>query len=363
MKNCPKIAATLFLLILVQTLVLGQGFRKKVVLNWKDVQTIQGINYESVKALYADGLTNNSARNYTPEYFEKFALPANTASCDMLITHTEWETVSDAQLRSLTYALLPSDTLSPLVVYATERGVKMAMLTLTAVVVNPDGGIMRLKSFTVDMVYLPASGNKSSAKAASYATHSVLAQGNWYKIQLNKTGIYKLTYADIQAMGVDMASVNPANIRVFGNGGGLLPEANSMARHDDLAENAVKSLLVKNHLVELKYLHNVEPAKVPYYISGSDIVLLTSDREGSPNIIKEAMACNVPIVSTQVGDVKKVIGNTLGCKVVSLNQAEIIANALSEILSSTTKRTNGREKIQHLSDELIAKRLIKFYEK
>jgi glycosyltransferase involved in cell wall biosynthesis len=131
----------------------------------------------------------------------------------------------------------------------------------------------------------------------------------------------------------------------------------------DLAENAVKSLFVKNLLVELKYLHNVEPAKVPYYISGSDIVLLTSDREGSPNIIKEAMACNVPIVSTQVGDVKKVIGNTLGCKVVSLNQAEIIANALSEILSSTTKRTNGREKIQHLSDELIAKRLIKFYEK
>ena len=131
----------------------------------------------------------------------------------------------------------------------------------------------------------------------------------------------------------------------------------------DLAENAVKSLLVKNHLVELKYLHNVEPAKVPYYISGSDIVLLTSDREGSPNIIKEAMACNVPIVSTQVGDVKKVIGNTLGCKVVSLNQAETIASALSDILRLTTKRTNGREKIQHLSDELIAKRLIKFYEK
>ena len=131
----------------------------------------------------------------------------------------------------------------------------------------------------------------------------------------------------------------------------------------DLAENAVKSLLVKNHLVELKYLHNVEPAKVPYYISGSDIVLLTSDREGSPNIIKEAMACNVPIVSTQVGDVKNIVGNTTGCKVILDNQVETIASALSDILCLTSKRTNGREKIQHLSDELIAKRLIKFYEK
>jgi glycosyltransferase involved in cell wall biosynthesis len=131
----------------------------------------------------------------------------------------------------------------------------------------------------------------------------------------------------------------------------------------DLAENAVKSLVVKNHLVELKYLHNVEPDKVPYYISGSDIVLLTSDREGSPNIIKEAMACNVPIVSTQVGDVQNIVGNTTGCKVVLDNQVETIASALSDILCLTSKRTNGREKIQHLSDELIAKRLIEFYEK
>lgn len=131
----------------------------------------------------------------------------------------------------------------------------------------------------------------------------------------------------------------------------------------DLAEKALNNLIVNKSKIKLKCLHNIEPEDVTYYINGSDVVLLTSDREGSPNIIKEAMACNVPIVTTSVGDVKKVIGNTLGCKVVSLNQAEIIANALSEILNSTIKRTRGREQIQHLSDEHIAKRLIDFYGK
>ncbi len=129
----------------------------------------------------------------------------------------------------------------------------------------------------------------------------------------------------------------------------------------DLAEKALNNLVYSKSKIELKYLYNIEPEDVPYYINGSDVVLLTSDREGSPNIIKEAMACNVPIVTTSVGDVKKVIGNTRGCKVLSVNQAEIIANALSEILNSNLTGTNGRENIQHLSDEHIAKRLIEFY--
>jgi hypothetical protein len=116
----------------------------------------------------------------------------------------------------------------------------MAFLTLVPVVLNPDGGIMRLKTFTLDVVYVPATENGKSVKSTSYATHSVLSQGKWYKIQLNKTGIYKLTYADIQAMGVDMANVTPENIRLFGNGGGLLPEMNSVFRYDDLTENAIQ---------------------------------------------------------------------------------------------------------------------------
>lgn len=248
MHNRQRYITTALLLLITQTFLFGQGIQKKVVLNWTGVQSIQGINYESVNAMCADGLSNNPAKNYTPEYYENFRLPENTGSCDILVTHTEWEPVSEAQISKLTNPLLPDEMLAPVIRYGTERGIEMAMLTIVPVVVNPEGGIMRLKSFTIDLVYLPAGANKTSLKSTSYASHSVLAQGNWYKIQLNKTGIYKLTYADIQAMGVDMASVNPNKIRLFGNGGGILPEANSGARYDDLKENAI-SVITANSTV------------------------------------------------------------------------------------------------------------------
>ncbi len=235
-----KIVIIVLGMLLSLTSVFGQGIQKKVVLNWKGVQSIQGINYDSLYALVADGLSNDPATNFTPGYFEKFALPANVGSCDILVTHTEWEPVSPDQINLLTLPLQPSEVLSPVVSYGTERGVNMAMLNFKPVVVNPDGGIMRLKSFTIDLVYIPVKTPEASLKSTAYASHSVLAQGDWYKIKLDKTGIYKLTYSEIQSMGVDMSKVKPNTIRLFGNGGGSLPEANSIYRPDDLTENAIK---------------------------------------------------------------------------------------------------------------------------
>lgn len=69
-----------------------------------------------------------------------------------------------------------------------------------------------------------------------YATHSAMAFGDWYKIGLPETGVYKLTYNDLSELGIDVAHVDPRQIRVYHNGGGVLPEMNSEARHDDLVE-------------------------------------------------------------------------------------------------------------------------------
>ena len=71
-------------------------------------------------------------------------------------------------------------------------------------------------------------------------SNSILLSGNWYKIAVGETGIYKITYNDLINMGVDVNSINPKNIRIYGNGAGMLPELNSQNRPDDLAENAIK---------------------------------------------------------------------------------------------------------------------------
>ncbi len=72
-----------------------------------------------------------------------------------------------------------------------------------------------------------------------FADQSVLAIGNWYKIAVNQTGIHKVTYDDMVQLGMDPASFNPTDIRLYGNGGGMLPEANNQPRIDDLLENSI----------------------------------------------------------------------------------------------------------------------------
>jgi glycosyltransferase involved in cell wall biosynthesis len=72
---------------------------------------------------------------------------------------------------------------------------------------------------------------------------------------------------------------------------------------------------------------------VPLLLNASDCLLVTSDFEGSPNIVREALACNIPIVSVDVGDVRRWITGLDGTRMVSRDPAEI-GQALSEIITS-----------------------------
>ena len=83
--------------------------------------------------------------------------------------------------------------------------------------------------------------NKTSkqSKKTSNASASVLASGKWYKIGVTKNGVYKLDKQFLKSMGLDLAGVDPKSIRIYGNGGKLIPEKNSVFRYDDLQENAI----------------------------------------------------------------------------------------------------------------------------
>ena len=61
----------------------------------------------------------------------------------------------------------------------------------------------------------------------SYAQSSVLATGEWYKIATTRTGVHKIDAAFLKDAGIDITKLNPQNIRLFGNGGGILPQANN----------------------------------------------------------------------------------------------------------------------------------------
>ncbi len=79
---------------------------------------------------------------------------------------------------------------------------------------------------------------KNNKKVAA-ANSSVLASGKWYKIGVTKDGVYKIDKTFLNNLGVDVANTDPRNLRIYGNGGKLMPEKNSVFRYDDLLENAI----------------------------------------------------------------------------------------------------------------------------
>ena len=96
-----------------------------------------------------------------------------------------------------------------------------------------NGRVEKLVSATVSYSLEPKEDKNQRNRAV---TSSVLSSGTIYKLAIPKTGIYQITYKDLTDMGVDVANVNPQNMRVYHNGGGVLPELNSDERHDDLVE-------------------------------------------------------------------------------------------------------------------------------
>ena len=69
--------------------------------------------------------------------------------------------------------------------------------------------------------------------------HSVLSEHTWYRLSVTQEGAHQLDYATLQGMGIDMGSLNPSQIRLFGNPSGALPEKNADSRSDDLTEMAI----------------------------------------------------------------------------------------------------------------------------
>ena len=114
------------------------------------------------------------------------------------------------------------------------------------------------------------------------------------------------------------------------------------------------------NLIELKGYNRDQVNALMY---NCDALLMTSKTEGSPQVIKEAMACGCPIVSVDVGDVAERTSGVEGCYIVPTREPAAIADALLKAIAFAGK-TNGRERIieMGLSNEQIAERLIKLYE-
>ena len=127
-----------------------------------------------------------------------------------------------------------------------------------------------------------------------------------------------------------------------------------------LAHNVIQHVRARGIEVELIVLDKVPHAQIPLYLNACDALLLTSLHEGSPTIIKEALACNLPIVSTDVGDVRARLEPIEGCIVCADDTPQALAAALEQVLARQT-RIDGRRHVLELDERLQAQKIIAVY--
>jgi teichuronic acid biosynthesis glycosyltransferase TuaC len=128
----------------------------------------------------------------------------------------------------------------------------------------------------------------------------------------------------------------------------------------DIVEAAVAIAKQQDPSIDFVLVSGKPHEVIPTYMNACDVLLLVSDAEGSPMVVKEAMACNLPVVSVPVGDVADVIGGTDGCYLCSQDPADVAEKLILAL--SPPRRSNGRENIQHMDGSAIARRIKEVYQ-
>ncbi|HEU5382649.1 MAG TPA: glycosyltransferase [Ktedonobacteraceae bacterium] len=127
-----------------------------------------------------------------------------------------------------------------------------------------------------------------------------------------------------------------------------------------LARASIAYLAQQGIEAELIVANGLPQTQLVRYINACNAVILPSHAEGSPNIVKESMACNVPVIATDVGDVNDVIWSTQGCSLCPPDPAAFALGLLRAFQHH--EPTTGREDIAHLESSLIAQQTLAVYQ-
>ena len=132
----------------------------------------------------------------------------------------------------------------------------------------------------------------------------------------------------------------------------------SSIKRRDIASEIIKTL---GEPYRLTIMCGINPNMVPTYINSSDFVLLTSDEEGSPNIIREALSLNKPIFSVEVGDAKKQLEGLVNSAIISRDPQEA-AETIKRVLSIPYADNTRETKQAFLDLNIIIKDVIEIYQ-
>ncbi len=228
-----RIIPLAFIVLFLPVLLSGQQIPGRRTIRWTPIQHMQ-FGSEEVKVLHFQRATYD-LNTLLPNYYEVIKI-GNNSEYTVRLRNPGFQEVDNELLRDVkNLEGIPAEieVSSSTARLRKEKHLQVGFIPLRR---NPKTGrIELLESFDLELV--PSPGPLKSAPSASreYADRSVLAIGKWIRVAVKEDGIHALSFDRLRELGIE----DPAGVRVYGNGGGMLGKMNADPRHDDLVENAI----------------------------------------------------------------------------------------------------------------------------
>ncbi len=239
MKLLMRVLLKYILVFLVPISLFGQERVFNDEISWKGLVTEEIAEDQVAEYLYFDDAQVDLSTGL-PSYFYSF--PLKNTGVDIAVDFAEqvFEPCSSDENNFLQVSGFDADEIIINSEVGFEKKKPLGIVSFTPVRLNSETGVYeKLTEFSLRISGIKNAGSITATSDTVYADHSVLSSGEWYKIKIRNNGVYKITYNDLISFGMDPSAIDPRNIRIYGNGGGMLPEKNATPRPDDLIQNSI----------------------------------------------------------------------------------------------------------------------------
>ncbi len=224
-----------FFIVLTSGLIKAQSFILSKSIKWTNPTEIKISQYDTKKNIHFEGAQYGGDQNDLPYLSEVISIEKNKSVDQVEIVNATYISLTSQELVLIPQGFILNS--SPEIVFSTVYDRKHPHLEYRILPFRKSSkGIEKLISFELNVTL--KEGNSTYSRPKSTTTTSVLSSGNWYKIGVTNSGVFKISKQLLSTMGVN-TSFDPRNFRLYGNGGSILPERNNVFYPDDLAENAV----------------------------------------------------------------------------------------------------------------------------
>jgi len=229
-----------FFYLFFLSFLLSHSQQKQFIIEWSGTKTLSigsskvmlpSFNSENFSFTHSNGL------KFIAQW--RINTPINEGSVNL--SSVKYTPISLTELKDLNLKTIPKQ-IQKTIKNTTAREQRYVFLELSPII-EDNGVYKKVMSFTVNFNSEPSNANPNANRNRSVTqviSNSVLGQGVWYKFYIDKTGVFKLTKSFLNSLGVNTNVVDPRTIRVFGQGGGMLPLQNSVFYPFDLTENAIQ---------------------------------------------------------------------------------------------------------------------------